>query len=130
MTKQDEIKQILFNNDRTVKWLADKLGKERQGLHYQLNHASKFGIDLYEQIKKIFKNEGFLDNQCEYLLRQTLNVDAIVNNCLASLSDTVNRFTSDNILEFGEKKKLSELIEKIHNDVEHQLKKLSDIIER
>ncbi len=131
MKEQDEIKRILFDNDRSKSWLAKKLGITAQSLQYKLDVAPDLSLEFYRQIMKIFKAEGFISSaneQCEYLIQQTLQIDSMIGNALTMLNRTVQKTTLDHVLDFNEKRKLFELIEKIKSDFEDELGKIENIL--
>lgn len=132
MTRQEEIKQVLFDNDKTNTWLANKLGMKKQDLGYQLNDAVNFSVDLYERIMKIFKKEGFITSttdQCNFLLEQTLQTNSALGHSLTILNNTVKRSVSDMVLDFKEKVTLIEMIEKIKVELDNQCDEMISIIE-
>jgi hypothetical protein len=131
MTPQDEIKQILFNNDKTKVWLANKLGMSKSDLTYQLNRATNFSVDLYNRVMDIFRKENFItkDDQCDFLIRQTLQIDAVIGHSLTMLNDNVLKFTKDNVLDFKEKSRLIEVVTKIKDELIAELETIEKIIE-
>lgn len=131
MTPQDEIKQILFNNDKTKVWLANKLGMSKSDLTYQLNRATNFSVDLYNRVMDIFRKENFItkDDQCDFLIRQTLQIDAVIGHSLTLLNDNVLKFTKDNVLDFKEKSRLIEVVTKIKDELIAELETIEKIIE-
>ncbi len=132
MKAQTEIIQILFQNDKTKSWLANKLGISAQNLDYKLNRASDIPFELYNQIMKIFKKEGFIvseNDQCVHLLNQTVEIDALIGHSLTLLNGSVKSFTADNVLDFKEKQKLISIIEKMRNDFLEQLDEIEKIVE-
>lgn len=133
MDAQDEIKQILFENDKTKTWLAGKLHMTKQDLGYQLDHAANFSHELYERIMRVFRAEGLIctaSEKCEYVKDQTLSVGAIVSNGLSLMYTTVKNFTKDNVLDFKEKKALSDMVEEFRTKVNLQLDEIQKTIEK
>ncbi len=132
MTEQVEIIRILFENDKPKSWLANKLGISSQNLDYKLHNAKKIAVEDYNQIMKIFKKEGFITSnseQCNHLLNQTLEIDALIGHTLTILNASVQKFTKDNVLDFREKKRLGNLIDQIRNDFNNELDHVEKIIE-
>lgn len=132
MTKQEEIKQILFDNDKTNTWLANKLGMKKQDLGYQLNNAVNFSVDLYESIIKILRKEGFITSsseQCSFLIDQTLQTNSVLGYSLTILNNTVKRAVSDMVLDFKEKIALIETIEKLKDELIIQCDEMIAIVE-
>jgi len=127
-----EILQILFINDKSKSWLANKLGISSQKLDYRLNRANDMPLELYQQIMKIFKKEGFItsdNDQCVHLLNQTLEIDALIGHSLTLLNSNVKAFTEDNILDFRERRKLLEIIDKIKSEFLEQIDEIEKVIE-
>lgn len=132
MTPQEEILQILFNEDKTKAWLADKLGIKKQSLQYQLTNSSNYPVELHNRIMNIFQKEGFItikSEQCNFLVRQTLEINSLIGHSVSILNQTVKNFTKDNLLDFRERKDLGELIEKIRTETNNQLDEIEKIIE-
>ena len=132
MTKQEEVKQILFDNDKTNTWLANKLGMKKQDLGYQLNEAVNFSVDLYDRIISIFKKHGFITSsseQCNFLIDQTLQTNSAIGHSVQILNNTVKNSVKDMVLDFREKTSLIELIEKIKSEITDQCDEMISIIE-
>lgn len=132
MTPQEQILQILFNEDKTKAWLADKLGIKKQSLQYQLTNSSNYPVELHNRIMNIFQKEGFItikSEQCNFLVRQTLEINSLIGHSVSILNQTVKNFTKDNLLDFRERKDLGELIEKIRTETNNQLDEIEKIIE-
>jgi len=132
MPEQTEIMRILFENDKTKSWLANQLKIKPQKLDYWLGKAKKIGVEDYNKIMEIFKKEGFITSnseQCNHLLNQTIEIDALLGHTLTLLNTNVQKFTSDNVLEYREKKRLGEVIEKIRNEFNIELDQIEKIIE-
>ncbi len=132
MTEQNEILRILFVNDKSKSWLANRLGISPQNLDYKLRNAKKLAVEDYNSIMKIFKNEGFITSnseQCTHLLNQTVEIDGMMGHILSILNSSVQKFTADNVLEYREKKQLLEMISKMRNDFNNELDSIEKIIE-
>lgn len=132
MIEQNEVMKILFENDKSKSWLANKLSITPQKLDYRLSKAKKIAIEDYKEIMRIFKKEGFITSnseQCTHLLNQTIEIDALLGHALTILNTNVKKFTSDNVLEYREKKRLSEVIDKIRNEFNDELDQIEEIIE-
>lgn len=130
--KRAEIKEILFKNDKNISWLKGKI-KQNVDLYYLLSDNSvNFDIEIYEEIIKIFKKEGFITSptdQCAYLLNQTIQIDALIGHTLSIFNTNVQKFTSDNVLEFREKRRLSDIVDKMRSDFNSELDNIEKIIE-
>lgn len=131
MTPQEEVKRILFESDRNQTWLANKLGMSRADLNYQLNTAKNYSAELNNRIMEIFKKEGFTskNEQCEDLLNQTLLINSMIGNSLQILNNNVQKFTRDNVIDFREKKRLLDVIEKMRADYLNELERIEKIVE-
>jgi len=131
MTPQEEVKRILFENDKTKTWLANRLGISKEDLSYQLNRSKNYSADLHNRIINILKKEGFITNtteKCEFLIKQTLQIDSMVGTSLTMLNTSVEKFTKDNILDFRETKRLFDIVEKIRNGVNESLDNIETIL--
>jgi DNA polymerase III delta prime subunit len=131
MTPQEEVKRILFESDRNQTWLANKLGLSRADLNYQLNTAKNYSADLHNRIMTIFKKEGYnsKDERCQDLLDQTLLINSMIGNSIQILNNNVQKFTKDNVLDFRERKRLLDVIEKMKSDYMNELERIEKIVE-
>lgn len=133
MNAKDEVKSILINHKRTQTWLAEKLGIQKQTLNYMLNGSKGLDTETYKQIIKIFKREKMITSagdKCDHIRTQTLEINAIIGSSLILLNNTVKKVSEDNILDFKEKKQLSEMIDELRESLNHELDKISEMIER
>lgn len=133
MNAKDEVKSILINYRRTQTWLAEKLGIQKQTLNYMLNGSKGLDTETYKQIIKIFKREKMITSagdKCDHIRNQTMEVNAILGSSLTLLNNTVKKVSEDNILDFKEKKQLSEMIDELRESLNHELDKISEMIER
>lgn len=130
--KRAEVKEILFKNDKTVAWLKSRMNT-KVDLHYLLSDKSvNFDINIYEEIMKIFKGEGFItsENQrCEMFAEQLIKVNAIINHSTYLINSNAMEFIKDNILDFREKKKLMEIIDKMKNEFNDEIERIEKIIQ-
>lgn len=113
--KRLQIKQILFENDKTKKWLQDKL--PTLDIYYLLSdNCKRFDVNDYDAIVRILDKEGFItseEDRCKYLTDTMLKIDQLFGSSLDILNDTVIRFTADNDLSFKEKRKVADLLDEI-----------------
>jgi Zn-dependent peptidase ImmA (M78 family) len=133
MKAQDEIKSILFSNEKSKVWLAQKLGISKQDVHYMLNTATDIPHERYAQIIKIFKAEGFIcsaDEKCDFIKNQTLETNDMIGKLLSLLNNTVRKVSEDNVLDFREKKELSEMVDYVQESVTQKLDEIRKIIEK
>lgn len=117
--RRQQIKDILFRNDRTVRWLMGKV--PGTDLYYLLNgdKSKSFDIGIYDQIMDVFRKEGMIvkeGDECLQLLEQTMQMDSLIGHALNILNHNVKNFTEDRVLNFHEKKKLYEIIENMRNE--------------
>lgn len=129
--RRQEIKEILFRNDRTTKWLQQKV--PGVDLYYLLSDKCKtFDIDTYDRIMSALTKEGLTtveDERCEKLVDEILSIDSIIGNSLILLNSNVRDFTRDNVLDFSERKKLSQLLDKIDNEFQNSINAARKIVE-
>lgn len=132
MSDQDQIKSILFVNDKSKSWLAGKLNITPQKLDYILHNAKKISKSDYDSIMHIFKNAGFITSnseQCNHLLGQTIEIDSLLGHALTILNGNIRQFTKDNVLDFNEKRRLLDIVTKIRTDFNNELDSIEMIIE-
>ena len=133
MNPQDEIKQILFNNDKTKVWLADKLHVSKQQLSYELNHSKDISKSLYDKILNIFRAEGFIvatGQKIELIKDQLLTVSQVNCNNIALILSQFKIHSSDGVIDFNERKELSDLVETCRNKTNNELDKLQKFISK
>lgn len=130
--KRAEVKDILFNNDKNISWLKNKMNTKCD-LHYLLSEKSvNFDINIYEEILSIFRKEGFItseNDRCERFAEQLIQVNGIISHSTYLLNSNAAIFIKDNILDFREKRKLVEILNKISNEFNTELEKIEKIIE-
>ena len=126
-----EIKEVLLKNDKTMKWLSNKL--HGVDVYYLLSDKCKtFDVSVYDDIISIFKKEGIIatpNEQCDKLVEQIFHLDAVFGHSLTMLNGNIHSFTKDNVLDFSEKKKLSDMLDKIENEFVNEINKSRRIIE-
>jgi len=130
--KRTEIKEILFRHEKTVAWLREKMSTKID-LHYLLSDKSvNFDINIYEEIQNVFKKEGFITSEnvrCEKFAEQLIQVNGIISHSTYLLNSNASDFIKDNILDFREKKKLLELVDKMRNEFNTEIEHVEKIIE-
>lgn len=130
--KRTEIKEILFCNDKNISWLRNKM-KTKVDLHYLLSEKSvNFDINIYEEIMSIFKKEGFItseNDRCEKFAEQLIQVNGIISHSTYLLNSNASHFLHDNILDFRERRKLLEIIEKMKSEFNQEIEHIEKIIE-
>jgi len=133
MTEQDKIKVILSDNDKTQTWLAGKLGMKKQTLNNILNINKSLDHELYKQIYKIFKQEKFIasaEDKCSVIKDQAMEINSIIGSSLTLFNGTVRKVSEDNVLDFKEKKVLSDMVQEIRDCLNYELDKIAEMIER
>jgi len=137
MDKRQEVTQILLQNDKNIVWLKKKLevnGFPSVDLYYLLSEKSKtFDSDIYDTIRSIFRNEGFISSEserCERFADQLIQVNGIIAHSTYLLNSNATEFIKDNLLDYREKKKLLEITEKIKNEFNSEMERIEKIIER
>lgn len=130
--KRTEIKEILFHNDKTVTWLKDKM-KTKVDLHYLLSSRSvNFDVDIYDEIKEVFKKEGFIiseNERTDKFAEQLIQVNGIISHSTYLLNSNASEFLKDSILDFREKKKLVDIINKMRSEFNNELDSIQKVIE-
>ncbi len=128
--KRQQIKQILFENDKTKKWLQDKL--PHIDVYYLLSdNCKKFDVNDYDEIIKVLDNEGFVtseEDRCKHLAETVLRIDALLGNSLDLLNSTVVQFTTDNDLSFRERRKVADLLDEIDTRFENKISEAKKIL--
>lgn len=129
--KKQQIKDILFYNKQNITWLIDRI--PGVDWYYQLSDKAKtFDTDLYDKVKELFKKAGFIaseDERCERFADQLIQVNGIISHSTYLLNSNAAEFLKDNVLDFREKKKLLEIIEKMRKEFNQEIEKISEFIE-
>lgn len=126
--RRQEVKDILFKNDKTKDWLKKQLKNEGfdVDVYYLLSDNSKnFDVAISAAIDKIFKREGIIANGDDRIKRFTeefFDLNSIINNSLAIMNRKTKEYFEDNDFEFDER------IEAL-KDFEEMQDKINDIIE-
>lgn len=131
-----EISQLLHKADKNVTWLKEKLrsviGREVD-VYYLLSDKSKnFDVDVYDAIIRVFKKEGFITSEnerCEKFAEQLIQVNGIISHSTYLLNSNASIFIKDNVLDFREKRKLMDVIEKMKNEFNDEIEQIEKIIE-
>jgi len=131
LDKRMEIKEVLFKHDKNISWLKNKMAT-KVDLYYLLSDRStNFDIEIYEEIIKIFKREGFITSEnerCERFARELITVNGIISHSTYLLNSKASSFIEDNILDFHEKRKLIEIVEKIKAEFNGELENIEKVI--
>lgn len=111
--ERQQIKQILFDNDKNKKWLKSKLS--HIDVYYLLGeNCKRFDVKDYNEIMSLFKKEGFITNEadrCNQLIDTVLKINSLLGNGLDLLNSSVSNFTNDKELSFPERHKLAILFD-------------------
>lgn len=114
--KRQQIKQLLFDNDKTKKWLQDKLPTSIDVYYLLSDNCKKFDVDDYDQIINVLNKEGFITSEidrCKELTDTVLKIDSLLGNSLDLLNNTVINYTKDNNLSFNERRKVADMLDGI-----------------
>ena len=136
MNRRDQIKDILFRNDKNPSWLKSKLSGKFPSVdvYYLLSEKSvNFDVELYDEIMGIFRKEGFIvteNERCDKFAEQLIQVNGIIAHSTYLLNSNATDFLKDNLLDYREKKKLLELVDKIRREFDQEIGKIEKIIER
>lgn len=111
--ERQQIKQILFDNDKNKKWLKNRV--PHIDIYYLLSdNCKRFDVKDYNEIMNIFKNEGFITNEaerCNQLIDTVLKINSLLGNGLDLLNSSVSSFTIDKELTFPERHRLALLFD-------------------
>lgn len=136
MTKQIEILQVLFNNDKTKVWLQDQLKRKGfdKDLQYLLDETrcKSFDVNIYEAIIEIFREHGMTPTESDRiknLRTKVIEINAIVTSGLSLLDKTMNDYLKDDELTFDEKAELLKMIDGIEKQYTH-LDELKTLIKK
>jgi len=126
MTKQLEILQVLFRNDKTKKWLQDELKKKGfyKDLQYLLDETrcKNFDVNIYDAIIEIFREHGIIPTESDRiknLRTKVIEINSIIANGLSLLDRTMNDYLKDDELTFDEKNELLKMIDEVQKDYAH-----------
>ncbi len=59
MTKQEEIKYLMYTNGISIEWLADQMGMKPKTLAYFLRDENLIDDELYSKLKEIISTHQF-----------------------------------------------------------------------
>lgn len=136
MTKQIEILQVLFNNNKTKSWLHQELlhkGIDKD-LQYLLDETrcKNFDVNVYEAIQDIFRKHGMIPTETDRIKKlraKVIEINGIIAHGLSLLNETMNDYLADDELSFDEKNELIEMIERIESEYTH-LSELKTLIKK
>lgn len=132
--KRQQIKNILFENEQTKKWLQDKCAKRSLNIdvYYLLSdNCKKFDVNDYDAIIKILDEEGFItseEDRCKHLTETVLKIDSLLGNSLDLLNTTVVQFTNNNDLSFRERRKIADMLDNIDLNFEKRIEDAKKIL--
>lgn len=134
MDKRQEVRKILLENDKTIAWLKTKLrNNSKVDLYYLLSDDSvNFDVNIYDEIIQVFKNSGFITSEadrCNRFAEQLIQVNGIISHSTYLLNSNAQDFLKDNLLDYREKRKLLEILDKIKNEFLSEVEKIEKIIE-
>lgn len=131
-----EISQLIHKADKNITWLKGKLkstiGRDID-LYYLLSEKSvNFDVEIYDAIIQILKKEGVIvseNERCEKFAEQLIQVNGIISHSTYLLNSNASHFIKDNVLDFREKRKLLEIVEKMKNEFNQEIESIEKIIE-
>ena len=136
MTKQLEILQVLFRNDKPKSWLQSELKKKgiEKDLQYLLDEirCKNFDVNIYEAIIEIFREHGIIPTESDRiknLRTKIIEINAIITSGLSLLDRTMNEYLKDDELTFDEKAELLKMIDGIEKEFAH-LDELKNLIKK
>lgn len=135
--ERQEIKDILFRNDKNRSWLKRELRREGYpsvDIHYLLSNKSvNFDTKLYKAIMAIFNREGFIVSEsarCERFADQLIQVNGIISHSIYLLNSNASEVLKEEALDFRKKRKLLDLISNLREEFDTELDKIEKIIEQ
>ena len=136
MSKQLEILQILFRNDKTKAWLQNELKKKGidKDLQYLLDEirCKNFDVNIYDAIIDIFREHGIIPTESDRIKKlrtKVIEINGIIASGLTLLNQTMNDYLKDDELTFDEKSELLKMIEGIEKQYAH-LDELKNLIKK
>lgn len=137
IARKQEIKDVLFNNDKNKSWLKTKLSEKgfEVDVYYLLDEdkSKRFDLDVYDAIQEIFKAEGLIATESERakkLTSEIFHIDAMIGHSLSILNTTVEAFVSDDFLSFDEKRRLVSMLEKFESETLTAISNTKKVITR
>lgn len=129
--KKEKIIQIIIKHGLSFSEIARELGITPQTLHYQLNIARHFDVELAEKIENIFKKKGITedsDRECGLITSQLFEHSSLTNHQLSILTKTISDFLKDNKLSNDERQMALIRIRNFRDEINDSLNKLEDLI--
>lgn len=129
--KRQQIKDILFFNKKNITWLTERI--PGVDWYYQLSDKAKtFDTDVYDETILQFKKAGFITSEnerCERFADQLIQVNGIISHSTYLLNSNAAEFLKDHILDYKEKKKLLEIVEKMQKEFNNEIESITKLIE-
>ena len=122
--KRQLIKNILFENEKTKKWLQDRLPDSIDVYYLLSDSCKKFDVNDFDVIMSVLEKEGFVtseEDRCKHLTDTILKIDSVLGSSLDILNDTVVQSTSDSALSFKERRKIADLLDEIDSKFEEKI---------
>jgi len=136
MSKQLEILQILFRNDKPKSWLQNELKKKGidKDLQYLLDEtrSKNFDVNIYETIIEIFREHGIIPTESDRIKKlrsKVMEINGIIASGITLLNETMNDYLKDDELTFDEKAELLKMIDGIEKQYAH-LDELKTLIKK
>jgi hypothetical protein len=131
--KREEIRGILFRNDKNISWLKNKMSNKVDVYYLLSDKSTNFDISIYEEIVSVFRKEGLIateSDRCEKLTKQLMTVNGLIGHSLQLINGSVSDFVADKVIDYKEKKRLLEIIRLVEKEFDAELEKVLQIIER
>lgn len=126
------ILMVLHNNERSVRWLADKLHINKDSLYYLLNDAKRFPVETYRSICKVFEREGL-----EYMHTilsdrsvkdHALSIGSVANEMIGKLHRAVLSLDNADNMSLDERRMLMEGLRELCDGVRAEAHKLAEML--
>jgi hypothetical protein len=132
---KDDIRRILFMNDKPVRWLKTKLEKKypKTDFYHLLKEEAAFDVKLHDDIKALFKKEGFITSaseQCDKFTENIIQLNAIISHSTYLLNTNTKEFIKDNVLDIRERMKLLKIIDEAEAECTAGFENAREIIEK
>lgn len=132
MDKRLEIKETLLRNDKNISWLKQRMHTNCDLYRLLGENSKNFDIEIYDEIMSVFKKHGFITSEnerCEKFAGQLIQVNGIISHSTYLLNSNASDFIRDNVLDFREKKKLLEIVDKMKTEFNDEIERIEKIIE-
>jgi hypothetical protein len=126
------ILMVLHNNERSVRWLADKLHVNTDSLYYLLHDAKRFPIETYRGICKVFEREGLEYMHTivsdRHMRDHALSIGSVANEMLGKMHKTVLRMDDVSNMSIEDKRAVMESLRALVDGVRAEADKLAEAL--